>query len=179
MANNLYNFLQSLFTFVTIIIMVVTFIKSLKMTKVNKIIDVTINCQKRFDTIVWESVRLINEGKVEVEEYYERYWNLQLEQFQYWKLGFINDEIYKYWMSARFKEWNQNKSIGEISYQDGWHKAAEYYCCLRKVAPGRLLCLLNRNSRSGLHSPTVPPEYDWALHRQSHNTHYHCPRDED
>lgn len=96
--------------------------KTLAMSKEYKTVDVMLQCQKRYDKIVWDMKERVKKGERETDAFYDRFWNLQLEQFQYWVNGFINDKTFLYWLSCRHNEYNQPDvfGIGENSYRNSF-----------------------------------------------------------
>jgi hypothetical protein len=90
--------------------------------------DVAIGCQHRYMDTVFDAKMLVKEGKVKGEDYYLKFWNLQIDQFQYWTLGYIETEIYRYWMQCRHRESERNETLGGISYDAGWKLAQEQLC---------------------------------------------------
>ena len=84
-----------------------------------KSVDLLVSFQKRYDDLAYD-VRSRVDSKGKALEYYHRFWDLQFEQYQYWKSGWIKREIYSSWMDFRQKEFDQNDPVGGISFQDGW-----------------------------------------------------------
>ncbi len=95
-----------------------------------KVIDLLAEFQRRYDEVTYDVKGKVQAqpqvGQVRPEEYYRRYWDLQLEQHQYWKSGYITREIYSSWMDFRRREWLANEQVGGKSYQDGWQEAKRY-----------------------------------------------------
>jgi len=61
------------------------------------------------------------------KDWYHRFWDLQFEQYQYWKLGYINKDIYVTWMEFRKHEWDTNDSLAGMTYQEGWTETKEHH----------------------------------------------------
>ncbi len=57
--------------------------------------------------------------------YYERFWTLQFDQYTYWRKGFVDLEVFEYWMENRYIEWQQNLRFGDMTYQDGFEAVKE------------------------------------------------------
>ena len=87
-----------------------------------KTIDLMSSFQNRYDDIMHTSKNLSNDGLVDAVVYYERFWNLQLEQWQYFNKGYVDCNTYTYWMTCRYREWVKNDRIGGVSYQEGFKK---------------------------------------------------------
>lgn len=85
-----------------------------------KTIDLMSSFQNRYDDIMHTSKKLSNEGILDGVIYYERFWNLQLEQWQYFNKGYVDCSTYSYWMLCRYREWIKNDSVGGITFQDGF-----------------------------------------------------------
>ena len=92
--------------------------QSQELTRQSKQSDVTREFNSRYSR-AWE-MQYKPEIKADPIPYYERFWNLQFDQFNAWRDGFVSDEIYKYWLTNRHTDWLTNKPIGSISYQDGF-----------------------------------------------------------
>jgi hypothetical protein len=116
------NILQMSLTFLTAVILYLTLVRSLRTWKENKAVDVMLRCQERYDDIVWNYKQKVRNSGIDELEFYERFWELQVEQFQYWRKGYISDEIYECWAYQRHREWLENKNLRSLSYQDGWKK---------------------------------------------------------
>jgi hypothetical protein len=99
---------------------------SVKVNQSLKTLDLMLRCQERYERIYYDIRSETNHGSRKAEEYYDRYWGLQIDQYQYWKEGFIDSETYSYWMHLRNLEWQQNDKVGELSYQDGWKYAIKH-----------------------------------------------------
>jgi hypothetical protein len=110
---------------VTTVVLIITIVQTVRITRDTKAVDVILQCTKRYDDLVWVQKHQVYEKKLPATTYYIRFWNLQLEQFQFWLLGFLSDEIFKYWLTCRFKEWKEDKAEGEVGYKDGWGRAME------------------------------------------------------
>ena len=52
------------------------------------------------------------------------FWNLQLEQYQFWRKGLIPQEFFEYWMRCRhYEEGKAQLSFGTMSYLESWEYA--------------------------------------------------------
>src|SRR5437764_977233 len=61
-----------------------------------KTIDLMRSFQERYDRLEWVESKAVHDEDT-AKRYFARYWNLQLEQYEYWKQGFIDDKIFAYW----------------------------------------------------------------------------------
>jgi len=85
-------------------------------------VDVMLRCQERYDQIIWKYKETILKSNIPEIHFYDRFWELQIEQFQYWQRGYITNEIFEHWMFQRKREWVENNKVKDLSYQDGWKK---------------------------------------------------------
>ena len=58
--------------------------------------------------------------------YYHRFWDLQLEEYQFWKEGLIDKAIYASWMDFRRSEMQNNETLQGISYRQAWDEMKTY-----------------------------------------------------
>lgn len=116
--------------FVTAFTVFATFFVNWK-TSINlKSVDVLIHFNNMYDAVAYvERENLRNDPvaatQERIEQHYRRFWNLQLEQYLLFKKGFIDPDIFRYWMQCRFEEWNDNQVIGGISYKQAWETTAK------------------------------------------------------
>ena len=93
-----------------------------------KTIDLMRSFQDRYDKLVFEAADQVKNGE-EAERFFYRYWNLQLEQYEYWKQGYIDDRVYAYWMAFRRAEYKEDEKLFKrhpaATYKQGWEKAKE------------------------------------------------------
>jgi hypothetical protein len=87
-----------------------------------KRLDVLLQCQTRYEKIVYDTKRKIIDEKRDAQDYYDLFWDLQVEQYQYWKLGYLDSDTYSYWMHWRYVEWQRNDSINGVDYHEGWKR---------------------------------------------------------
>jgi hypothetical protein len=96
-----------------------------------KTLDLMANFQERYDEIMWETKDRV-ETNHNAKDWYTRFWNLQLEQYEYWKKGYISDETYEYWMAHRRHSFNENnnpfinKPEVTITYKEGWEYSSKH-----------------------------------------------------
>ncbi|SRR6266478_5183842 len=88
-------------------------------------IDLLVTFQKRYDELAYD-VRSKVDSDEKATEYYHRFWDLQFEQYQYWKLGMIQPEIYGSWMEFRRQEFVRNYKIRNVTFQEGWLEGKNY-----------------------------------------------------
>lgn len=89
-----------------------------------KMVDLMTHFQNRYDVLMWEVAPAVDEME-DAQSYFSRYWNLQLEQYEYWQEGLIEDDIYAYWMGLRRATYNDAsyrpfRTFPEYTFQQGW-----------------------------------------------------------
>jgi hypothetical protein len=108
----------------TLFILCITIIITLR----SKRTDILLEVDKRFN----ESQRYrrkINgsQNKEEATSYYYDFWNVQHNQYDCWKQGYIDDATFKYWMTLRKHDYDAKKSIAGMEFKEGWEVVAEEY----------------------------------------------------
>jgi hypothetical protein len=94
-------------------------------------IDLLVSFQQRYDALAYDarsqaSLNITDaEKSTKAMEWYRRFWDLQFEQYQYWKKGYINYDIYESWMDFRWHEWDTNDSLNGVTYRVGWKDTKE------------------------------------------------------
>lgn len=109
-----------------------------------KAVDVQLKCQERFDKLNLDKDELAKKFNEDqkgekgdkdnskltylAKQYWDRYWMLQFEQYQYFVKGYIEKDIYYIWLSFRNSQWD-NKDLNEIGieYSKGWKIAKEKF----------------------------------------------------
>jgi hypothetical protein len=90
-----------------------------------KNIDLLIYFQKRYDDVAYDMKGRVGK-EYKPEDYYHRFWDLQFEQYQYWRLGLIRQDIYSSWMGVRLSDWKRDEDLGGMKYRQGWEEAQRY-----------------------------------------------------
>jgi len=54
--------------------------------------------------------------------FYERFWSQQFDQFESWRRGFIPKDTFAYWTHCRYDDWVADKSLGSMTYKEGFNK---------------------------------------------------------
>ena len=82
--------------------------------------DVFIHLTTRYDELYTQLHRPGAAPAADAELFHNvrAYWSLQLEQYQCYLEGFIDDEIYKYWMSLRCQEYHDPQFAGVPGFKD-------------------------------------------------------------
>ena len=111
---------QPVFQFLSAIILLFTLLNAAKMRR-TKALDLANAYQTRYNEANWREKQQVERGELSADIWYEKFWNLQLEQYQYWRMGYIPSDIFEYWLRLRRKEWETNSSLGEKTYREGWH----------------------------------------------------------
>lgn len=89
-----------------------------------KTIDLMTHFQNRYDTLMWEVSPAVAD-EATASAYFSRYWNMQLEQYEYWQQGLIEDDVYSYWMSLRRETYRDEayrpfRGFPDYTFQQGW-----------------------------------------------------------
>lgn len=92
--------------------------KTTALARASKQADIVMGCDTRYD-VLWE-LRNDPSRIQDTAAFYNRFWSLQLNQFFYWKEGFIPDDIYLYWLTQRNREWKLNRNLSGIDFREGW-----------------------------------------------------------
>ena len=111
---------QSVLMFLTAFVLYL----SLRRSRELKSIDVVLQSQSRYHNVTSKQKEQADKGEIEPIAYYESYWDLQFAQYQYWRQGFIPDEIYNSWLRFRQRDYAKNVNLRQMSYSDGWEKVS-------------------------------------------------------
>jgi hypothetical protein len=84
--------------------------------------DVFMECSRRYDSLVAVRDNLAV-AKLNSKAYFERFWMLQVDQYNHWRRGYIEDHVYRLWLYDRHAEFMANHSIGGVPYRAGWETA--------------------------------------------------------
>jgi hypothetical protein len=119
--------LTALAAIFAVILSIFTFRFSQRRLHEMKTIDLMRSFQDRYDRLVFEdSIDETPEGE---RHFYLRYWNLQLEQYQYWKQYLIEDGIFEYWMALRREAYNETmhpfRRKLSVPFAKGWEEAKQ------------------------------------------------------
>lgn len=90
-----------------------------------KAMDVVVKCQEQYDRIAFDARHAVKTEE-EAKLYYDRFWSLQWNQFEFWRDKHIGKDRYGFWMFCRNQEWKLNESIAGICYRDGWQWAVSH-----------------------------------------------------
>ena len=82
--------------------------------------DVFIHLTTRYDEVYTQLHQpgAVAPSDAELFHRVRAYWSLQLEQYQCYLEGFIDDEIYKYWLSLRCQEYHDQQFTGVPGFPD-------------------------------------------------------------
>lgn len=110
--------------FMTLIIL----FQSFRLTKEIKKADIILEFFSRFDKLIdrRESINLSG-ATTDSKYYYERFWNLQHDEFTLWREGYIDDRTYSSWLNTRHEEYRANLSTGNKTYIEGWNDIKSAY----------------------------------------------------
>lgn len=116
--------------FVTAAILLSTFMVNWRTSVVLKTVDVMIHFNKVYDDVAYREHSSLQSDPLaatpaRVQQHYRRFWNLQLEQFIMFRKGFIEPDIFRYWMQCRYDEMKANEVVGDMTYKQGWEQASK------------------------------------------------------
>jgi len=78
---------------------------------------------REFDKLIEESSSLKSSIPTkEAIRFWRKYWYLQQEQFEYWKIGLVDHKYYENWMKYRNTEWKHDCVFGVPGYQSGYQQ---------------------------------------------------------
>lgn len=95
-----------------------------------KLFDTQIHYQQRYDSLSFGylpqlvAARLPQPRKAQL--YFERFWNLQREQFDDWCAHQLDSRTFLYWLRRRSGEFEANNVVLGMSYRDGWTHARQH-----------------------------------------------------
>lgn len=94
----------------------------------HKRIDVTMHFQEAYDDLAM--LRSTVTSELKAKHWFNRYWNLQIRQFEYWLHGYVRDEIYIYWMRCHRADYDGPREFpilntdgteaAKYDYRRGW-----------------------------------------------------------
>jgi hypothetical protein len=97
--------------------------KAIQLTQQSKRADILSECNSRFSRVM--EMRSNPEIIANPKIFFERFWTLQFDQYTYWCKGFVDQEVFDYWMENRYIEWQQNLKFGDMTCQDGFKAVKE------------------------------------------------------
>ena len=89
-----------------------------RLTKVSQQHNVVLQCNIRYDNLIQAKYR--NSDGARNDEYWERFWVLQQDQYNHWRYDLIPDVIFVQWQRQRHLDW-YSKALG-AEYQAQWNK---------------------------------------------------------
>jgi hypothetical protein len=124
-------------SFVSVVLALSAVIVTINTQRQLKEIDLRQNFLKRYDELVFEvkprtmSAPANSDDEKKAAQlmafsYYHRFWDLQLEEYQFWREGLIDKQIYASWMDFRRSEMQNNESLQGISYRQAWDEMTKY-----------------------------------------------------
>lgn len=81
---------------------------------------VRLHCETRFQTIMVDYYERARRGGIEEVRFWRLYWSHQMDQFQYWKDGLLDEATYRRWLEARTHDHSVNWKVKETDYREGW-----------------------------------------------------------
>lgn len=131
---------QEVFTYllaaVTITVSIYGFSIAARINLKNKITDCVMGCNARYDDLYKERSRIeeqfiggtISQKNISiVQNYYNRYWGLKSDQFDYWLSGYVDPETMCSWFYSVMKAFALNPTVGPWSFSKGWESSSAYH----------------------------------------------------
>ncbi len=121
---------NALVPFLTATLLLSTFLVNWKTSVSLKSVDVIIHFNKIYDEVAFREYMFLKEDPVaatdaRLRQHFRRFWNLQLEQFIMFKKGYIDPDIFRYWMQCRHEEMKTNERLGSMTFKEGWDYASK------------------------------------------------------
>lgn len=105
--------------------------QNLAANQVLKQMDIFNACSVSYDQLIKQKLELKQQEPCEstATGFYERYWELQHNQFIFWQRGYIEDEIMLLWMRWRHDEMNENLPLmgNQFGPKWGWERTEGRY----------------------------------------------------
>lgn len=87
--------------------------------------EIVFDQREKVESLPADTPKEILEKKA--KNYYHRFWDLQLEEYQFRCSQLIDEKIYASWMDFRYGEFRDNAYLQGTNYQDGWEEAKRYF----------------------------------------------------
>ncbi len=87
---------------------------------------VRLHCEMRFQTIIVDYHERVRLGRVGETRFWRLYWSHQIDQFQYWKEGLLDDRTFRRWMEARAHDYATNWKVKRIDYRTAWKQFRDW-----------------------------------------------------
>lgn len=94
-----------------------------RVSKMNKIADVTMHCNSRYDEVYKFKIDLIemeNPSSTLINQYFARYWGLKSDEFDYWMDGFIDIETFTSWFYSTLNSFREDNPVCGVTFRQGW-----------------------------------------------------------
>lgn len=95
-----------------------------------KEIDLRRSFQERYNNLTADTASSVKDEEG-AKAYYRSYWRLQLEEYQYWCEGMIDEDLYATWAKSRRRDFDKNDSFkykgGSYNYRQGWQYMKDYF----------------------------------------------------
>lgn len=105
---------------------------SLRTARKLKKADVIIEDHRRFDQLLALKHELATKSTDDdVCTYFNRFWNLQSDEYDNWRAGLIGNKKYEEWLGARIAEHKSKETVGSAktwTNKRGWEAVKDNYC---------------------------------------------------
>lgn len=124
---NALNGVNTIMSLSGMLIAVFALIVSSHRQREDKAVEMTSYFQKRYADVTAEREALSVDTRdtIACKRAAIHYWNLQLEQYQFWKRGLIPKEFFVYWMNLRHREAKAHERFGSMNYLRSWFYAKD------------------------------------------------------
>lgn len=78
--------------------------------------EVLMHCNQRYSSI-WAQ----RNNAAYADGFWDRYFNLQLDQFEHYVQGMIPERVWHYWMKCRYNAYRDSGKLAGESYADAWN----------------------------------------------------------
>src|ERR1700687_4302200 len=106
------TFIQASIGVLTALILMLTLHLTLRINRIMKLVDVTKDCMDQYHRL--------HDRKLSREMFLNKLWHLHYLQYRYYRLGFLESDLYKLWLQNRHKEYFGH---GTDLEQKCWHDA--------------------------------------------------------
>jgi hypothetical protein len=86
-------------------------------------VQIMMTCMEQFQDLE----NKVSDKKVKADRYFEILWNLHFAEYQFFRRGFLPEDVYGLWLLVRNKDYKADKRKDDGIIEDaGWNHAKEY-----------------------------------------------------
>lgn len=99
--------------FCALLLSIISLILTVQQGRKTKQVDIQGGFHERFDRLQEARARLLlrapgnlppPHSDFEAQIFFDRFWSLQFDQYVAWQQGFVDDDIYRFWVFARWRQ---------------------------------------------------------------------------